>query len=152
MTDNSTPLLVAANGADLPAIRELLSDAGLPIADLADGTPVSFWMARSRGSLMGTVALERFGDVAMLRSLAVRPEFRGAGIGHALVRHAEARASEAGIHSLCLLTTTAADLFDRHGYERISRAKAPEAVRHSEEFRTLCPDSAVCMLKRLPAR
>ena len=152
MTDDSTPLIVEASAADLSAIRQLLLDAELPVADLADGTPVHFWMARKRGSLVGTVALERFGDAAMLRSLAVRPGFRGAGLGQALVRHAEACASAAGIHSLCLLTTTAAELFDRHGYERISRTEAPEAVRHSEEFRSLCPDSAVCMLKRLPAR
>jgi len=150
MTDKSTPLFVAAGAQDLPAVRELLLSAALPIADLVDGTPVSFWLAKSGGSMVGTVALERFGDVAMLRSLAVRPDFHGTGLGKALVRHAEARASAEGIHTLCLLTTTAAGLFDRLGYARISRAAAPEAARNSEEFRSLCPDSAVCMLKQLP--
>jgi amino-acid N-acetyltransferase len=98
---------------------------------------------------VGAVALERHGNAAMLRSLVVRPDHRGTGLGRALVRHAERCALDEGIEALCLLTTTAAELFTRHGYERIQRAEAPTAVRQSEEFRSLCPGSAVCLLKRL---
>lgn len=152
MTTSSTPSFVVAEAADLPTIRELLSDAQLPVADLPDSTPIRFWLVRSHGSVVGAVALEGFGNVAMLRSLVVRPDHRGTGLGRALVQHAERCASGEGIQSLCLLTTTAAGLFSRHGYQRIPRAEAPEAVRLSEEFRKLCPDSAVCMLKRLPDR
>jgi amino-acid N-acetyltransferase len=145
----AVPAFVQADPADLPAIRELLSNARLPVADLMDSTPVRFWLIRDRGTLVGTIALERFGDVAVLRSLAVRAARRGAGLARALVRHAERCALGEGIRTLCLLTTTAADLFDRLGYERILRSQAPAAIRNSEEFRSLCPDSAICMLKRL---
>jgi len=149
MAAKSTPSLGVAGAADLPAIRDLLSQAGLPIADLTDATPIRFWLIRKEGSLIGTVALERYGNVAVLRSLAVHPGHRGNGLGVALLRQAELGAWEEGIGTLCLLTTTAAELFARHGYERIARSEAPEAVRRSEEFHSLCPDSAVCMLKRL---
>ena len=110
--------------------------------------PIQF-VAIGFGSIVGTVAIERFGDVGLLRSLAVRLEYRGTGLGRILVRHAERSALDEGIQSLCLLTTTAAGLFLRQGYERIARDAAPEAIRGSAEFRSLCPDSAVCMLKRL---
>jgi amino-acid N-acetyltransferase len=139
----------AATAADLPAIRELLVDAGLPVTDLTDATPVRFWLVRDQGRVVGTVALERHGNVAMLRSLAVRPDHRRTGLGRALIEHAERCARDEGIRALCLLTTTAVGLFDRHGYERIPRMDAPADVQRSEEFRSLCPDSAVCMLKRL---
>jgi N-acetylglutamate synthase-like GNAT family acetyltransferase len=149
MVESQTPSFVAASAADLPAIRKLLTDARLPVADLADSTPIRFWLVRDHGRLVGTIALERFGSAAMLRSLAVSPDHQGTGLGRALLRHAERCALAEGIGVLCLLTTTAADLFDRHGYERIPRSNAPAEVQHSEEFRSLCPDSAVCMLKRL---
>jgi len=145
----STPSFDVASAVDLPAIRNLLSQAQLPVADLKDATPIRFWLIRKRGSVIGTVALERYGNAAMLRSLAVHPGHRGNGLGLALLHQAERGAVEEGIGTLCLLTTTAADLFARHGYERIARTEAPEAVRRSEEFRSLCPDSAICMLKRL---
>lgn len=149
MTANSTPSFDVAGPADFPAIRDLLSQAQLPVEDLSDATPIRFWVVRRQGNLIGTVALERYGNVAMLRSLAVRPGHRGNGLGLALLHKAERGALDEGIGTLCLLTTTAADLFARHGYVRIARNDAPEAVRRSEEFRSLCPDSAICMLKHL---
>ncbi len=146
------PALVAAEVTDLPAIRALLTDAGLPVADLGDSTHAYFWLARDRERVLGTVALERFGDVAMLRSLAVRRDRQGGGLGQALLKTAEQCASETGIRTLCLLTTTAERFFARHGYAQIQRSEAPEAARQSEEFRSLCPASAVCMIKRLDIR
>lgn len=142
------PPFVAADAADLPAIRDLLSEAQLPVADI-EGPTIRFWLARDQGKVVGTVALEVHGGSAMLRSLAVHPDHRGKGLGQALVRHAELCARNDGIQELCLLTTTAAELFGRRGYALISRDHAPEGVRRSEEFRSLCPDTAVCMLKRL---
>jgi amino-acid N-acetyltransferase len=48
-----------------------------------------------------------------------------------------------------LLTETAKTFFEREGYSVIDRASAPEPVRTSAEFRTLCPQSATCLSKRL---
>ena len=152
MSPASSLAVVAAGAADLAAIRALLAEAELPTADLADSSPIRFWLIREHGTLLGTVALERYDDVAMLGSLAVRPSRRGTGLGLALLEAAEQQATDAGIHTLCLLTTTAATLFARHGYERIERTDIPAEARQSEEFRSLCPASAICMIKQLSPR
>ena len=147
MARSFIPSIAAASAADLPAIRAFLADAQLPVADLVDSTPVRFWLIRDGERLLGTVALENYADVAVLRSLAVSGGRRGKGLGQLLLFYAESLARRDGIRALCLLTTTASGLFERHGYERIARSDAPGAVRQSEEFRSLCPDSAICMIK-----
>ena len=146
---SASPSIDAADPADLPAIRALLRDAGLPVDDLTGGDPVRFWLIRDASGPIGTIALERYEDVALLRSLAVRSDHRGEGLARALVLHAERQATAEGIRSLYLLTTTASDLFARLGYERIARTQAPEAAQRTAQFRSLCPDSAVCRVKHL---
>lgn len=46
---------------------------------------------------------------------------------------------------LILLT----DFFAREGYGVIERRTAPQEMQASEEFRLLCPSSAICMAKSL---
>jgi N-acetylglutamate synthase-like GNAT family acetyltransferase len=48
-----------------------------------------------------------------------------------------------------LLTQTARDFFAHLGYRVIDRSEAPEEVQGSEEFRSLCPASATCMVKMI---
>lgn len=134
---------------DLPEILSLLSAAGLPMSDLADGSQVEFLVARRGEHVVGVVGLERFGEVGLLRSLAVGAEHQRQGLGLALTRALEAHAASTGICSLVLLTETAPGFFRQHGYEAIARAGAPQAVQASTEFRELCPASAICMSKRL---
>ena len=87
--------------------------------------------------------------MGLLRSLAVSAEHRRCGLGIALTRALEENATRAGVTSLVLLTETARDFFEHRGYQVIDRAQAPDAVLMSSEFRTLCPQSAVCLTKRL---
>jgi amino-acid N-acetyltransferase len=141
--------VVEAAPPDLPEILSLLDAAGLPVADLTADSQVEFLIARRAQRLVGVVGLERFGEVGLLRSLAVDAEHQRQGMGLALTRALEAHAASMGISSLVLLTETASGFFLRHGYEAIPRAGAPRAVQASTEFRQLCPDSAVCMTKRL---
>jgi arsenate reductase len=130
--------------AELDAIRSLLGRLHLPAADVGRPGQV-FIAARSGTELVGCVALERHGDDALLRSLAVVPRLQGTGLGKALLRDAVAEAERTGTRALYLLTTTAERFFARAGFRRIDRASAPAAVSESLEFRTLCPASAVCM-------
>jgi amino-acid N-acetyltransferase len=147
--NDAVPSVELASATDMRGIRALLSAAQLPITDLADSATIRFWLVRGATGLVGTVALEQYDDIALLRSLAIAAPHRGAGLGRLLLRHAEQAAVASGIQELFLLTTTAADLFSRHGFERLERDEAPEAARRSEEFRSLCPASAICMRKQL---
>ncbi|MDP3773228.1 MAG: arsenic resistance N-acetyltransferase ArsN2 [Gemmatimonadales bacterium] len=140
---------VPAKPADAPAVTVLLAEAKLPVADLSADRMAGFLMVRSGELLEGVVALEEYGASGLLRSLAVAPATRGTGLGKHLVAALEDRARGRGIAELWLLTTTAAGFFAKAGYRVAERSSAPEAVRGSTEFASLCPSSAVCMVKVL---
>ena len=138
-----------AIGLDLPAIVALLAAAELCHDDLTLEHMAHFLTLRDDGELIGAVGLEVFGLDALLRSLIVAPSHRGKGLGIQLVQGIEAHARDIGVTSLYLLTTTADRFFDRHGYERIDRASVPNVIGATTEFVSFCPDTAVCMRRRL---
>lgn len=134
---------------DLPAVLELLRRCDLP-ADL-DGA-ADCLLAKQGKAIAGCVALERYGDDALLRSLAVGPEQRGQGLGRALVQRLTRRAAALGVRRLWLLTTTAADYFATLGYVRVERASAPARLQASSQFAGVCPGTAACMVHELSAK
>lgn len=144
--DNLT--LRTADAADAGVIRDLLDHNGLPTGDLSAARP-EFVIATHAGQTVGIGALEHFGDAALLRSLAVQPQWRGSGVGRLLVAELERRARAAGVSELILLTLTAADFFRRLGYGVQDRARVPDTVLASAEFRSLCPATAICLAKTL---
>jgi len=131
------------------AVRVLLRTAGLPASDLDPSALPLFLAAWDGGRLVGVVGVEPLGMEGLLRSLAVRPEWRGRGVGRRLVAMAEATARTRGIQALYLLTTTAEAFFARAGYSRLAREAAPGSVQGTTEFRSVCPASAAFMGKRL---
>lgn len=141
-------LLRTAIEPDASSIRSLLEREGLPTGDLAAARP-EFIVAVEADELIATGALQRFGETALVRSVAVSPQRRGNGLGRDIVLELERRARVGGIRELVLLTQTAARFFEHLGYRLIDRRDAAAAVQASEEFRSLCPASAVCMSKRL---
>jgi protein-tyrosine-phosphatase/N-acetylglutamate synthase-like GNAT family acetyltransferase len=145
------PRVSAASPEDLTAIRALLESSGLPTSDLASARP-EFVAIREEGRVVAAGALQRFGSSALLRSVVVAEDRRGSGLGHAIVLELERLARVARIDRLILLTETAASFFARHGYQVIERSAPPADVQGSEEFRSLCPNSATCMTKVLADR
>lgn len=136
----------AATAADADSIRTLLERNRLPTGDLTTSRP-EFIVASEGERIIGAGALERFGSAALLRSVAVETAYRGSGVGRRIVDELERRARSAGVTELILLTLTARDFFERLGYRATDRTQVPPAVLDSAEFRSLCPDSAVCMAK-----
>jgi amino-acid N-acetyltransferase len=142
------PGVDAASCQDLIAIRALLERSGLPTSDLESARP-EFAVMRADGEVIAAGALQRFGSSALLRSVVVAPAHRGSGVGRLMVRELERSARAARIIQLILLTETAAEFFARQGYRVMERSDAPEEIQGSEEFRSLCPSSATCMVKTL---
>jgi amino-acid N-acetyltransferase len=140
--------LRAATEGDLAFTRLLLEQAGLPTGDLAASKP-SFTALREDGRVVAAGALQAFGSAALLRSVVVAGDRRGVGLGQAIVQELEKQAHATRVGRLILLTQTAAEFFARLGYRSIERSDVPEDVRGSEEFRSLCPASATCMMKVL---
>ena len=149
------PTLRSAVAADLPAVERLLAAADLPTAGVADlfaARADDFVVAddpRTPGELAAVAGLEVCCDAALLRSVAVRPEWRAHGLGRALVRRVVCRAEERGLRALYLLTMTAEHYFPRFGFHAVERAAVPAEIAATLEFRSACPASAVAMAKPL---
>jgi amino-acid N-acetyltransferase len=131
------------------AALALLQAEGLPVSDLTNKHLEHFFFIGSDGSPIGLVGLEIYGTDALLRSLVVGKTARTAGIGSALVRHAEGHAFALQVRAIYLLRTTAESFFERLGYQRAARAQAPALIQSSREFAVLCPASSAFMVKRL---
>jgi amino-acid N-acetyltransferase len=142
------PTFRTATAADARSIHGVLERSGLPTSDLGTARP-EFVIALGAEQIVGVGALQRFGNVALLRSVAVEPQWRGSGVGRSIVEELERRAASTGIAELILLTTTARDFFGRLGYGAKPREQVPPPVLDSAQFRSLCPASAVCMAKNL---
>lgn len=131
------------------AVLALLEAAELPVDDLRDAPPTGptlYGWCDARGEPIGVVGLQPLsGRAFLLRSLAVRAERRGGGLGARLVAHAEAVAAAAGGDTLHLLTDSAEAFFRNRGYHVSERDSAPPALRSTALFRGLCPASAVYM-------
>ena len=132
---------------DAADILGLLERNHLPLDGLLDHLTTTL-VARQNGQVMGSAALEIYPDGALLRSVAVAPEARGQGLGHALTDAAIRMAGEVSTPAVFLLTTTAERFFPRFGFERITRAEVPASVQTSVEFTSACPSSAIVMRKR----
>lgn len=134
----------AATTDDLPRVERLLTESSLPLAGVRDALH-DFVVAEADGDLVGVAGLEICCDDALLRSVAVSPEWRSRGVGRALVTRAISDAEARGLRALYLLTTTAEHYFPSFGFTKISREQVPAAVRETDEFTTACPASAAVM-------
>ena len=139
----------SAQASDLTVATAWLSAEGLPIDDLTVDHMDAFIVATQAGEPVGMIGIEKFAEVGLLRSLIVDTACRGVGLGARLVAALELRARSEHIDELWLLTIDADAFSTRHGYVVADRDHAPDAIRDTAEFSTLCPGDAVLMHKRL---
>jgi amino-acid N-acetyltransferase len=137
-----------ARPEDADDILRLLEENHLPLDGLRDhlDTTVVAWQ---QGRVVGSAALERYRDGALLRSVAVSQPLQGGGLGRQLTDAAIGLARDLNVPAVFLLTTTAERYFPKFGFERIDRTEVPESVRGSVEFTSACPSSAIVMRKYL---
>jgi amino-acid N-acetyltransferase len=131
---------------DRPAIRRLVTAAGLPLDGLTGSHAV--FVAERTGRIIGVAAIERHGDddatAYLLRSVAVEEDTRQSGIGTRLVERI-LREVRPGA-PVALLTETAARYFRRFGFVPVDRAELPASLAASSELRGACPASARTLL------
>jgi len=132
-----------AEPPDLPAVLALLAEAKLPTAGVAEHFG-SFFVVDEGGRIVASAGLERYGDAALLRSLAVAPEMRRTGLGAAVLQRAlhEADGHAGGIYAL---TTTAEEYLARFGFQRVLRSSLPGQLLASRELQDACPTSATVL-------
>lgn len=147
------PFLIEPQRArDRGRVIELLQQVQLIEHDLQSGqAAIDFLVMREAAQVVGAIGLQSANGAGLLRSLVVLPSLHGQGRGAALVVAAERLAIRRGIDDLFLLTIDAAGFFAILDYLRVDRASAPAAIQQTSQFSFSCPQSAVCMHKRLRA-
>jgi len=136
------------NTKEFDSTFSLLEESKLDSSDLKQPN-VRLFSLNDNDKLVGVGGLEIMGSVALLRSVAVKPDVRGKGIGKELVAQIEQVAKHSGIKALYLLTKTAANFFQTIGHQRIERNNFAESLKRTAQFTGLCPVSAVCMIKEI---
>jgi amino-acid N-acetyltransferase len=106
-------------------------------------------VARAGTRIVGCSAVEVYQEGALLRSVAVAAEYRGAGVGSGLTGAAIQLAAGRFVPAIYLLTTTAERFFRNFNFEIVDRADVPSSVLASAEFTHACPSSAIVMRKFL---
>jgi amino-acid N-acetyltransferase len=127
----------------------LVREAGLPTDGIEDAFPAGYSIVKAAQKIVGVAGLEQHGDVGLLRSVAIVASERGQGLGRRLVENRLDAAKRQELQAVYLLTTTADRFFRDLGFDETHRDTVPVALRGSSEFASVCPASAVCMVKRL---
>ena len=135
-----------ASPSDLGEVLALLSTVDLPHEGVAEHFG-GFLVARDgEGQLVGTIGIERYGDVGLLRSAAVSPELQRTGLGSCLTSILLERAAVGGVEKVVLLTATARDFFARRfGFTVAERADYDRQFAESPEWGLPRCSTAVCM-------
>lgn len=137
-----------AIAADYPALTTLLSTHKLPIADINKELP-HFILAKNENQVVGSIGLDKYGTIGLLRSLSTDSLFQQQGIASKLVEELISLCKSEGIEVLYLLTETAKNFFEKRGFSAADRSTAPEPIKNTREFTELCASTAVLMKKEV---
>ena len=117
---------------DIAAMQEIVQEyvqngVILPRSDDEIATNIrSYTVAVDGGNIIGYVALHIHSKtLAEIRSLIVKEEYRGSGIGKELVRRALEEAEALAVEEVLSLTYSK-EFFERLGFEEIEKEKIPE--------------------------
>ncbi|MGM4909674.1 GNAT family N-acetyltransferase [Rhizobium sp. 768_B6_N1_8] len=128
--------------ADLPAVVALTTAAYQPYTDLFGCPPIpvtedykpriehgEVWLREADGAVAGLSVVERHVDHVMLFSIAVSPDFQGAGHGVAMLRWLEDKALEWETPEIRLYTNARMErniaLYSAFGFQETGRRPNP---------------------------
>jgi amino-acid N-acetyltransferase len=143
MTDDEIQI-AAATVADLPRIKELLTQNDLPTAGV-DEHWRTFVIARAGDAIVGCGGAEAYQFAALIRSIAVEEAWRSRGLGRRITRQLLDRLASRGLREFYLLTTTAESYFRKRGFKTIDRDEIHPQLLASRELQDACPSTAICM-------
>jgi amino-acid N-acetyltransferase len=136
--------ITPATAADLEPIKALLEANGLPTAGVEEHWK-TFIIARDGDKMVACGGAEAYQVAALLRSIAVLPDYRSHGIGRRIVRQLLDRLASRGLREFYLLTTTAEEYFRKRGFKTIDRDEVHPQLLSSREMQDACPATATCM-------
>ncbi|SMQ68377.1 Acetyltransferase (GNAT) family protein [Devosia lucknowensis] len=122
-----------------------LSSAKLPVDDVGEAGR-SFFRFEKDGCLLGYGGFELYDRDALLRSIVVPEESRGAGAGRMVAEGMLREIGNAGGKRVYLLTTSAATFFEHLGFVLTDRADAPATILGTRQASSIC--SSATLLSR----
>ncbi len=131
-----------ATTADLPVVVALTTAAYQPYTDLFGYPPIpvtedyaprikkgEVWLREAEGGVAGLSVVEHHSDHLMLFSIAVSPDFQGAGHGLAMLRWLEGMAREWALPEIRLYTNARMErniaLYSAFGFQETGRRPNP---------------------------
>jgi amino-acid N-acetyltransferase len=137
-----------ATKEDLYQLKELLESCLLPFEDI-DSHIDSFIIAIVDNKIIGSLGVENYGKDALLRSFAVSYNFRNSIVSKILMGKMSQYAIDNDIQRAFLLTTTIDQFLLKIGFSKIDRQLVPKIISQTKEFASICPSSAICMMKNI---
>jgi len=119
--------------ADLPHVERFLVDADLTVAGLSNA---SLWMETDAdGAITSTTGFERVGSHVLIRSVAVRPDLRGTGVGLRNAAFAILEAQLAGATTAWLFSRRSGPFWQKLGFWRAPTEELVEALGDTAQVR-----------------
>jgi len=140
--------LRSCENSDLEQIKHLLESETLPSNDIHEHLK-NIIIAEEKGIIIGLGAIEKYNKIGLFRSLVVSKERRREKIGRAIYQHIEDLSQLMEMQNLYLLTETASEYFKKLGFVEITRDEAPDEIKNTKQFSSLCPASAIVMRKTI---
>jgi N-acetylglutamate synthase-like GNAT family acetyltransferase len=151
-------VLSPAASDDLDDLAGFLRAADLTVAALAEPA-VRLWLVRDdAGAVAATTGFElgQDGEHALVRSVAVRPDLRGAGDGLRLARFALDRAADAGARQAWLFSRRSGGFWQKLGFGPTTKDALAAALPDAHQVRLFRStgqlDREVAWQRPLPVR
>jgi amino-acid N-acetyltransferase len=141
--------IVRLQPANLAQLEALLRHNNLPTQDCA-APAQNFYGMFDGEELIAAGGLEPAANYALLRSIVVKKQYRASGLARNIAEYLISLAEAEDRQAVYLLTETAGSYFEKLGFTPLPRAEVPAAIAQTQQFSALCPDSASCLVMRLP--
>jgi N-acetylglutamate synthase-like GNAT family acetyltransferase len=135
--------------ADRRTVADLLAGADLPVEGLEEQFGEGYVVAELDGRIVGAGGIEVHGRSGLLRSVVVREEARGRGLGQLIVNDRLRWSARKGLRAVYLLTLTVPEFFAHMGFTEMKRHEMPDEIQESREYSEICPATATAMVIRL---
>ena len=137
-----------ATDSDRSGIAQLLRAYDLPASDISAHLH-NFIVVEDEASLIAVGGYEDCEQFGLIRSFAVKAEYKGQRIAERIFDQLTEAAVDSGKQQFYLLTTSAADYFLRLGFAICEREAVPECIKATKQFSELCPGCATVMVRDL---
>jgi N-acetylglutamate synthase-like GNAT family acetyltransferase len=134
---------------DVEGIASLLAASGLSAAGVWERLTHTVVGVDDGGTIVATACASPLGSAALIRSVAVRQDLRGGGLGLLIAAAALRVARSSGAPVAVLLTDTAGPFFERLGFAAIERSALPPGVASSPQATAECDATATAMVADL---